>query len=114
MLSYPAAPKPADILQVEMEVGIPVAIVPDPDANLPVEEDILRPATVRLENARVALELSLELSLERQLVVQDEEVDTSHTPDASAAQEGSSRVAERSGALVQGVEAAHTSDASAA
>jgi hypothetical protein len=73
-----------------METGIVVAIVPDPDTNLLAEEDVVRAATVRLENTRVALELSLELILERQLVVQDDEVEASHTPDASSTQAGSS------------------------
>ena len=71
--AYPAAPEPTDNLLAEIEAEIAAGAVPDPDANLPAGEDILRPAPGRLENVRVALVLSperqLEQSSERQVAV---------------------------------------------
>jgi hypothetical protein len=102
--AYPAAPEPTDNLLAEIEAEIAAGAVPDPDANLPAGEDILRPAPGRLENVRVALVLSperqLEQSSERQVAVR-QQVETADLHQEFSAQVGSSQAAEQIGALLE-------------
>ena len=102
--AYPAAPEPTDNLLAEIEAEIAAGAVPDPDANLPAGEDILRPAPGRLENVRVALvlrpERQLEQSSERQVAVR-EQVETADLHQEFSAQVGSSQAAEQIGALLE-------------